>query len=174
MNIFVLDEDIVTSAQHACDQHACKMPTETAQLICFAHHSLGQLPPDLIPYKANKAHLKHPCTLWALESLDNYLWLCEFGLAQSAEYTFRYGKIIKSEEVIRWGIENIPDLPDVGLTRHRLAMPEHYRRDSVVDSYREFYNQDKSRFARWRKARPAPDWYEPINHDLQEKDTISA
>jgi hypothetical protein len=53
-------------------------------------------------------------------------------------------------------------------------MPEHYRRDSVVDSYREFYNQDKSRFARWRKARPAPDWYEPINHDLQEKDTISA
>jgi hypothetical protein len=112
--------------------------------------------------------------LWALESLDNYLWLCEFGLAQSAEYTFRYGKIIKSEEVIRWGIENIPDLPDVGLTRHRLAMPEHYRRDSVVDSYREFYNQDKSRFARWRKARPAPDWYEPINHDLQEKDTISA
>lgn len=161
MNIFVLDEDIVKSAQDACDQHACKMPTETAQLLCFVHHSLGQSETKNIPYKANKSHLKHPCTLWALESLDNYLWLCEFGLAQCAEYTFRYEKTIKSEEVIRWAIENIPDLPDIGLTSHRLAMPEEFIRDTTVESYREFYNRDKSRFARWCKARPAPHWYAP-------------
>ena len=36
MNIFVLDRDLVKSAQAHVDKHIVKMPLETAQLLCTA------------------------------------------------------------------------------------------------------------------------------------------
>jgi hypothetical protein len=42
MNIFVLDEDPVISAQMQCDKHIVKMPLETAQMLCSVFHRHGQ------------------------------------------------------------------------------------------------------------------------------------
>jgi len=33
MNIFVLDESPITSAEMMCDKHVVKMPVETAQML---------------------------------------------------------------------------------------------------------------------------------------------
>ena len=41
MNIFVLDESPVTSAQMQCDKHIVKMPLETAQMLCSVWHRYG-------------------------------------------------------------------------------------------------------------------------------------
>ena len=89
MNIFVLDECPVISAQMQCDKHVVKMPLETAQMLCsvFHRHGLG----DKVPYK--EAHRNHPCTLWAGDSADNFIWLWKHGMELCFEYTRRYNKI---------------------------------------------------------------------------------
>ena len=58
MNIFILDESPIISAQMQCDKHIVKMPLETAQMLCSVFHRHGQ--GHLVPYK--EAHKNHPCT----------------------------------------------------------------------------------------------------------------
>ena len=49
MNIFVLDESPIISAQMQCDKHIVKMPLETAQMLCSVWHRYGQ--GMNVPYK---------------------------------------------------------------------------------------------------------------------------
>ena len=97
MNIFVVDEDPVVAAQQLCDKHVVKMILESAQMLCTVALEHGY---EDAPYK--KAHPKHPCTLWAGKSAENWQWLITHGLAMAEEYTRRYGRQHKSEAVIRW------------------------------------------------------------------------
>ena len=171
MNIFILDKDVKKNAQYHCDKHVVKMILETAQLLCGVHHMTPQVTPqvdplsnrlstdqvtDQVPYKLS--HKNHPCAIWARESLTNYLYLCELGLALCDEYTHRYGKRHKSSEVIMWCILNRPNIPDKGFTEPAKAMPEEYKVKSVVQSYRNYYCGAKVGFATWKK-REIPKWF---------------
>ena len=111
---------------------------------------------DQVPYKLS--HKNHPCAIWARESLTNYLYLCELGLALCDEYTHRYGKRHKSEQVILWCIVNRPNIIDKGFTEPAKAMPEEYKVKSVVQSYRNYYCGAKAGFATWKK-REIPKWF---------------
>lgn len=71
MNIFVLAGNPWDSAKMQCDKHVVKMPLETAQMLCSVWHRYGH--GDKVPYK--EAHKKHPCTLWAGDTKQNYKWL---------------------------------------------------------------------------------------------------
>ena len=91
MNIFILDNDPVKAAQQQCDKHVVKMIVESAQMLSTAHRMLDghvELRPsksgkrmvkhyilndkrDDILYKA--VHYNHPCTVWTMESHENYL-----------------------------------------------------------------------------------------------------
>jgi hypothetical protein len=47
-------------------------------------------------------------------------------------------------------------------------MPDEYKSDNVVESYRRFYIGEKAGFARWNKTRSAPQWWQqstPENDD---------
>ena len=107
------------------------------------------------------AHVNHPCSVWARQSLGNFLWLYDHGMALAKEYTERYGKRHKSEEVIQDCMDEVRPLPLYNLKRtpHPLCMPDEYKTDDVVQSYRAFYLGDKVRFAQWNKTRPAPQWW---------------
>ena len=48
MNIFVLDEDPVISAQQACDKHVVKMILESAQMIKCSIFPQGEAPYNTI------------------------------------------------------------------------------------------------------------------------------
>jgi len=133
MNIFILDLDVKKCAQYHVDKHVVKMILETAQLLCGVHHVTDQVT-DQVPYKLS--HKNHPCSIWARESLSNYLYLCELGLELCNEYTYRYGKRHKSQDVIEWCLTN----------------------NDVVQSYRNYYCGAKSGFAVW-KMRDIPHWY---------------
>ena len=133
MNIFILDEDPSVAAQYHCDKHVVKMVLETAQMLSAALINNG----IEAPYKLT--HKNHPCTLWVGESRSNYVWLRELGLRLGEEYTFRYGKRHKSHLVI----ESMPeylDIEDIGLTKFALAMPDEFKSDNPVESYRNYYN----------------------------------
>ena len=155
MNIFILDWDVKKCAEYHNDKHVVKMILETAQLLCGVHHMTHQVT-NQVPYKLS--HKNHPCAIWARKSLTNYLWLCELGLELSKEYTHRYGKRHKSQDVIEWCIENKPNIQDEGFTEPARAMPEQYKVKSVVESYRNYYNGEKVSFSKW-KNRQTPTWF---------------
>jgi len=157
MNIFFLDFDTKKCATYHCDKHVVKMILETAQLLCGVHHVTPQAN-EQVPYKLS--HKNHPCAIWSRESLSNYLYLCDLGLELCREYTYRYGKRHKSQEVIEWCIMNKPNIPDNGFTEPPRAMPDEYKVDSVIDSYRNYYIGAKSGFTTWRN-RDTPKWFLP-------------
>ena len=155
MNIFLLDTDTRKCAQYHCDKHVVKMILETAQLLCGVHHMTDQVT-DQVPYKLS--HKNHPCAIWSRESLSNYLYLCDLGLELCKEYTYRYGKRHKSQEVIEWCVTNKPNICDKEFTEPARAMPNEYKVDSVVESYRNYYIGEKSKIAVW-KNREIPEWF---------------
>jgi hypothetical protein len=170
MNIFILDWDVKKCTQYHVDKHVVKMILETAQLLCGVHHVTDEVTTkyrpstDQVPYKLS--HKNHPCAIWARKSLSNYLYLCELGLELSKEYTHRYGKQHKSEMVILWCIMNKPNIPDIGFTEPSKAMPDEFKVDSVVESYRNYYMGAKSDLAAW-KNREKPFWFEKKELNLQ-------
>ena len=47
-----------------------------------------------------------------------------------------------------------------GLTPFALAMPDEYKSDDAVESYRRYYmSPEKQRIASWNKKRERPEWY---------------
>lgn len=155
MNIFVLDRDVRKCAQYHNDKHVVKMILESAQLLCGVHHMVEENT-DEVPYRLS--HKNHPCSIWARENVSNYLWLCELGLELCKEYTHRYEKRHKSQDVIEWCLINLPNIPEEDFTEPPKAMPEEYKVDDVVQSYRNYYLGDKKYFSKWKK-REVPYWF---------------
>ena len=153
MNIFVLDNHPKRAAKFHVDKHVVKMPLETAQMLCSAHHMSGTN--SLIPYKL--AYRNHPCTKWVRESYKNYLWLCYLGIEICYEYTYRYNKIHKSQIVIEWCINNTPNIPKKNITKFAQAMPNKYKCEDPVKAYRSYYIGEKSHLFSW-KHRGVPLW----------------
>ena len=150
MNIFVLDESPVVSAKYACDKHVVKMILESAQMLCAVH------PEGTAPYK--RSFYNHPCTKWVRESARNYEWLLLHAYALCNEYTIRYDKVHKTEAIIEWCDNNRPELPNIEMTKQPTCMPDYCKTESVVESYRKYYINEKAKFAKWKDGN-IPFWY---------------
>ena len=156
MNIFYVDTDPRKAAQALCDKHVVKMVLESAQLLCTAISEASQGDIET-PYRPT--HKNHPCTKWARLSPDNFDWLYRHAIALCEEYTFRYGKRHKSQDIIEWCKKNqITNL--MCWTEPPQAMPDEYRNDDPVTAYRNYYIQDKMKNIQceWNKGRPQPEW----------------
>lgn len=153
MNIFILSTNPVAAARMQCDQHVVKMPLETAQMLCTA------FPNGYAPYK--HTHYKHPCNIWLRKAKENYLWLIEHGFALCDEYQYRYQKEHSSRKVIQWCKDHMNEITfeQKNRTPFAVAMDDEFKMKTATASYRNFYVNAKSRFARWEKNRKAPAWY---------------
>lgn len=161
MNIFVLDYNPQKCAQMHCDKHCVKMILETAQLLCGVHHMTG----GNAPY--GLSHKNHPCSMWVRECIENYVWLCDLGIELCKEYTYRYGKRHKSQDIIEWCMINLPKIKENGnTTEFSLAMPDECKIGDTVQSYRKYYNVFKKDFAKW-KDREIPKWFNPSSGSLE-------
>ena len=157
MNIFYLDHDPKICATYHNDKHVVKMVLETAQMLSTVQHHNG----ITAPYKPT--HANHPCTKWAATSTQNYKWLLEHGIALCEEYSHRYNKEHKCEQLITGPLSLIPILPTEKLTPFAQAMPEQHKRENAVDAYRQYYIQHKARFAKWTNRVPPHWWPSEIN-----------
>ena len=155
MNIFILDSDHKKCAKFHNNKHIVKMPLETAQLLCSVHH-LSNTNKNIIPYRLT--HKNHPASIWCRTSLSNYNWLIKLGKQLCYEYTYRYNKRHKCQDVIEWCENNKPNLKDIGLTKFAQCMPDQYKHEDAVKAYREYYIKDKKHLAAW-KNRNIPRWY---------------
>jgi len=151
MNIFILDYDIKKCTESLVDSHASKMVLETAQLLCTTLNILGVE----TPYKS--CHMNHPCRLWAGKTQQNFAWLIDYGIALSEEFAYRYENFHKSQKVIQECAKFINKVPAGPLTRFAQAMPDEYKTDDAVKSYRNYYNGAKTHLFKWTK-RETPSW----------------
>lgn len=152
MNVFVLDEDMYKSAEYTCNKHVVKMITEHVQLLCSAYYFCDM--DNYSPYKLS--HQKHPISIWVRSSLSNWIWLRDYTLILYDEYKYRYNnRNHKAGEICKSLL--IPDLEDIGLTKMPCAMPDKYKVDSVVQSYRNYYIGEKQHILQYTK-RDIPYW----------------
>ena len=179
MNIFVLNEVPQTAARDMCDKHVVKMIVESAQMLSTAHRVLDgeqytelsannrrikrwksphKLMEDIL-YKAS--FVGHPCTKWVMENNKNYYWLVEHAYELCREYTRRYGKVHKSDDLISLirfrKPANIPIADSI--TPFAQAMPEEYKNEDAVKAYRAYYLGEKTGFAVWNHSE-TPSWYQ--------------
>lgn len=183
MNIFILSEDPRECAQMHCDKHVVKMIVESAQMLSTVHRMLdGALTkklsksgkrmiqhwmhPDLdlenSLYKA--VHMNHPCTVWSRMCSANYQWHFELFYWLCKEYTYRYGKVHKTEQLLHDVLINYPKNipPSSEKTPFKLAMgaaPECADINNPVESYRKFYKTKQARFKMDWTKRNMPEWF---------------
>ena len=154
MNIFYINADPIAAAQQLADDHIRKMQIESAQMCSTAHWESG----SQAPYK--RAHVNHPSTKWVRESIQHYRWLINHGLEICSEFTKRYGKHHKTQDVLEWLRDNEPSINDNGFTPPPQCMPEQYRDADIITAYKKFYIEDKIgvKGLSWNKLNNAPDW----------------
>ena len=164
MNIFVLDTDPTVAAHMHCDKHVPKMVVEAAQMMASALRRHGatdeQMPLTKAgkPYKGGYAH--HPCTVWAGDSQENWMWLGHHAMQLCEEYYKRFNKMHACTDPIYHMIGLQKIIPDTKLTPFAQAMPDEYRDDDAVKAYRAYYHSKQ--FAKWEKGTPAPDWWRGV------------
>jgi hypothetical protein len=158
MNIFIFDLNHRLNVQYHADKHVVKMITEYNQILSATHWLTG----STAPYRLT--HQKHPCVLWCLQSTENYRWLVTLNQALCQEYTYRYDKTHKGQQIVDILANNIPNLSDSGLTPFVQAMPEQYRHQDVVTAYRQYFIGEKQHLAHW-KRRDIPQWFLFMKHE---------
>ena len=164
MNIFVLDTNPLVAARMHCDKHVPKMCVEAAQMMASALRRHGATDEQMpltksgTPYKGGYAH--HPCTVWAGDSQENWMWLAHHAMQLCEEYYKRFNKIHACTDPIYHMIGLQKIIPNTGFTPFAQAMPDEYRDADAVKAYQAYYHSKQ--FAKWEKGTPAPDWWQGV------------
>lgn len=173
MNIFALDINPQISAQYHCDKHVVKMILESAQIIStvFARYDEHK------PYMLKSCFEKHPCTIWAGNDIHNLRYVIGLGYFLVKEYKKRYDKFHKYHGLFHDFMKDMylltDKIPNIKLQPFYLAVPDYlkskisndYSLEDAVNVYREYYNFEKSKFAKWKNVEQ-PIWY--INKYINE------
>ena len=181
MNIFMLDNSPEKCARYHNDKHTVKMILEYAQLLSTAHRILDGVPSrveyltstgksrtktvytvprnDSILYAAT--HINHPSAVWVRESDNNYQWLYTTAKELCKEYTRRYERRHKTEDVIDALFSPPKNIPQGPMTTLPLAMPKEYQKENPVAAYRNYYRLGKAHIANWDKLNNTPEWFLP-------------
>jgi len=150
MNIFHLDKSAEVSALYHCDKHVVKMILETGQMLSTAYQRHCGIDEEL--YKPAYPH--HPMTIWVGDSLGNYMWSIDLLGHLLNQYRLRYhNRVHKTGRILNNLIclnDNIKDKFDAkNFTDPPLCMPDDCKRDCYIFSYRKYYKEYKSYFAKY-------------------------
>ena len=159
MNIFHLDKDPLLCARYHCDKHVVKMIVETGQMLCTAYQRHYGLKDDL--YKPAYPH--HPMTKWVGNTLGNYFFTMKLFNHLLDEYNYRYNKWHKSSRInlllngkyIKW--HNMTG----EFTTPPLCMPDEYKLDDYIQSYKNYYIGEKMYFAKYNYSE-TPYWLKEV------------
>lgn len=167
MNLFILSLSQKEIAEFMMDKHVSKILLEAVQMLCSARRILEPDDEEVNKNLYKLAHKNHPVTIWCRKSKANFLWTLELIECLHNEWKYRYNhpesKQHKSYLVALYLKEHLPGddkFEDVGLTNFALAMPDQYKTDDAVLSYRNYYmSNEKQKIASWKKRREKPEWY---------------
>jgi len=147
MNIFHLHTDPKICAEYHCDKHVVKMILETAQMLSTAYRRNFGDNDDL--YKT--AYPKHPMTIWVGDSGANFFWSLQLLDQLLYQYTLRYNKVHKTIKIsnLLHGKHKLWHKWKTPMTDPPLCMPDDCKRDCYIFSYRKYYKEYKSHFAKY-------------------------
>lgn len=171
VNIFYLDSDPVTCAHYHVDWHVISQVVEYAQILSTVHRlvdgieykgytaayvkikrwRLADLDKEQVLYKA--IGVQHPHVIWACQSRENYMWLYQLFATLCKEYTARYKKVHKSEQIgLIDLLSSAPNtIPDIPFTLPNSIIPEQYIvPGDPMKSYHAFYNAEKRQIFNWK------------------------
>lgn len=156
MNLFCLDLDPKLCAQAHVNRHVVKMPLETTQML---NQALIKRLPGYVPvYRPTHPH--QPVTQWSHASRGNFNWMRDLGIELCLEYTHRYGKRHKCQDILEsfelLGRQAI--FPQEARTPFALCIDDEFKGSNPVKSYRDFYRVKKAHLAEW-KNRSRPEWW---------------
>jgi len=154
MNVFFLDYDHRANAMCHVDSYVVKIPLESCQMLA------GAYPNGDAPYK--HTHINHPMSKWVRETELNFYFTIHYAIALCEEYTFRYNKRHKCQDVAIWYLKNPPhkfnsfefSKPPRCFGKFADQIPI---TDCVVTDYRNYYKVAKQHLFKW-KNRETPDW----------------
>lgn len=191
MNIFYLDHNVAKCAEYHVDKHCIKMILEYCQLLSTAHRMIDGtetvaksktgrnvkrwiLPDERETVLYSATHINHPSAVWARQNKDNYCWLHSLLCELCKEYTYRYGKTHKCQEIgLVDKLAIVPyNLSDAKFTQPTPAMPDDCKvPGDSLQSYRNYYVMSKSHLWSWKgkiNSRTQPQWFiemvEPLSH----------
>lgn len=177
MNIFFLSMSPAQAARMHANIHIVKMIVEYAQLLCNVHQRQREhcLPPYMakrrIPYKESASgHRKLGSMIWVAESLGNYRWAVNLGLALCSEYNKGRGRAAgktsqhKTQKVLEWLRDHEPNFEHPRRTpvkKQHLAMPDKFKKAiNSVEAYRDYYySKRRTMIMAWPAGR-TPAWWE--------------
>ena len=145
MNIFYVHKDPAHAAMCLPDKLVVKMPLESAQMLSTAHRLLSgdEYCDERGIYL--KAYMNHPCTIWARETSQNYMWLYYHFFALCKEYETRYERQHLSYVKLNHALSQLPlGITQAGLTAMPQAMPDEYKNDDPVKAYRDYVVNEKN------------------------------
>ena len=167
MQLFILSLNHKECAEFMIDKHVSKIIIEAVQMLSSAKRIIDPNDPNTSYDELYKiTHVNHPVTIWIRQSLDNYQWTLDMIEAMHNEWKFRYDhpleKIHASYKIAQklslWR-PRADQFPVVGLTPFAQAIPDIYKSDNPVNSYRKYYqSEEKQKIATWKK-RSKPKWY---------------
>ena len=162
MNIFFLSRRTRQCARWHCDKHVVKMILESTQLLYTAHHESGthmiQVSAPVCASTGNRGyrstHKNHPSAIWTRTSLAHYYWLIALAKDLVLEYTFRFNP--KKPHAcllhLEWLELNPPNIAETRWLKDPTpAMPDEYKCDDVIESYRKYYSVGKKHLLKYTK-----------------------
>jgi len=156
VNLFILSLDHKTNARYHVDKHVVKMGLEATQLLCTTARERCGID---VGYKST--YVNHPVTQWVGASIPNFKWTIQYAKAIFKEYTYRFGKVHKSESVLEeiWYLNPLIHklLPQIDGTPFHLAVSPELKHLEPVLAYRAYYLRTKKRIFKWTK-REVPSW----------------
>lgn len=115
VNIFFLHSNPSIAVSYYCDIHVSKILLEIAQILYTALQNNMKCNYSFIssyaPLMKSKTTQKgyspiksktHPMVLWASNSIENFEYACQFGIALSKEFQTRFSNIHSSSTHILW------------------------------------------------------------------------
>jgi hypothetical protein len=168
MNIFATSDCPEQSAIVLPDQHINKMPVECCQMLAYVaspyYKNYGTLPRiNGEPYKTtNLAHLRHPCTKWAAESIHNASWLIYHAFMLLEEFERRYGHKHGSYETLLVAYNMFPEGKFSLITPFARSMDDVFKFDTTIDTFTAYKRYIASK--PWvrnnyvRKPERKPEW----------------
>jgi hypothetical protein len=145
------------------------MILEYSQLLCTAHRVLDgeqyidassgrrlkrwKLEDPIMESNLYKAtHINHPSAVWTRDSINHYNWLYCLFVACCREYTYRYGKRHKCEDLIQYLVNAPMNIPHTPYRPPTPAMPEEYKvPGDSLKSYHNYYIGAKQRMLKYTK-----------------------
>ena len=155
MNIFHLDKNPKTCAEYHCDKHVVKMILETAQMLSTAYRKNFNDGEKL--YKS--AYPNHPMTLWVGSTGENFFWSIQLLDQLLYQYTLRYSKVHKTIKISTLFHSKYKKWHDFKgeFTTPPLCMPDEFKCDDYVQSYKNYYLNKKKSFAKYTNT-PTPEF----------------